>query len=179
MRRKRHRHSPARAKQSDPGCADRSKVWLARRMAPGRHPGCPGAPPANVRGAFNAHNPGDGGSGLVQPVFRSPARIPSAESTRKGLCDAPPSEKRYTFKRKTLYVIMREISRARGGDPTEELSDGCCPVSAIRRVANKDCWEQPYPDELRLATVACDLSRTASVDPRREPWLHRATRVRA
>jgi hypothetical protein len=54
-----------------------------------------------------------------------------------------------------------------------------CPVSAIRRVANKDCWEQPYPDELRLATVACDLSRTASVDPRREPWLHRASRVPA
>jgi hypothetical protein len=30
-----------------PPDADRSKVWLARRMAPGRHPGCPGAPPAN------------------------------------------------------------------------------------------------------------------------------------
>ena len=42
-----------------------------------------------------------------------------------------------------------------------------------------NCWEQPYPDELRLATAACDLSRTASVDPRREPWLHRATRVPA
>src|SRR6476660_4341002 len=35
-------------------------------------------------GAFNAHNPGDGGSGLVQPVFRVPARIPAAESIRKG-----------------------------------------------------------------------------------------------
>src|SRR5712672_3069821 len=66
-------------------------------MAPDRHPGCPGAPPANVRGAFNAHSPGDGGSGLVQPVFRSPARIPAAESSRRGLCAAPPSEKRYTL----------------------------------------------------------------------------------
>jgi hypothetical protein len=52
-----------------------------------------------------------------------------------------------------------------------------CPISAIRWVANKHCWEQPYPDELRLTTVACDLSRTAIVDPRREPWLHRASRV--
>ena len=51
---------------------------------------------------------------------------------------------------------------------------GIDPISAIRRVANKDCWEQPYPDELRLARVACDLPRPASVDPRREPWLHRA-----
>src|SRR6267143_1201709 len=68
-------------------------------MAPDRHPGCPGAPPENVRGAFNAHSPGDGGSGLVQPVFRSPARIPPAESSRRGLCAAPPSEKRYTLSR--------------------------------------------------------------------------------
>jgi hypothetical protein len=97
LRRERHRRSGARAKQSDPGYADRSKVWLARRMAPDRHPGCPGRPTSKRPGAFNAHNPGDGGSGLVQPVFRSPARIPSAESTRKGLCAAPPSEKRYTL----------------------------------------------------------------------------------
>src|SRR6266436_4198052 len=63
--------------------------------------------------------------------------------------------------------------------PSRESGFVRCPVSAIRRVANKDCWEQPYPDELRLATVACDLSRTASVDPRREPWLRRASRVPA
>src|SRR5437763_9159767 len=77
-------------------------------MAPDRHPGCPGAPPANVRGAFNAHSPGDGGSGLVQPVFRSPARIPAAESIRKGLCAAPPSEKRYTLS----YIEPTTAARA-------------------------------------------------------------------
>jgi hypothetical protein len=49
--------------------------------------------------AFNAHSPGGGGSGLVQPVFRSPARIPPAESRRRGSCAAPPSEKRYTLSR--------------------------------------------------------------------------------
>src|SRR6266404_6308789 len=71
----------------------------------------PRRPTSKRPGAFNAHNPGDGGSGLVQPVFRSPARIPSAESTRKGLCAAPPSEKRYTFKRKTLYVQAKNAIR--------------------------------------------------------------------
>src|ERR1700687_121897 len=59
----------------------------------------PGAPPAKRPGAFNAHSPGDGGNGLVQPVFRSPARIPTAESSRRGLYDAPPSEKRSTLSR--------------------------------------------------------------------------------
>jgi hypothetical protein len=34
----------------------------------------PRCPTSKSPGAFNAHNPGDGGSGLVQPVFRSPAR---------------------------------------------------------------------------------------------------------
>src|SRR6266481_4626388 len=37
--------------------------------------------------------------------------------------------------------------------PSRESGIVRCPVSAIRRLANKDCWEQPYPDELRLATV--------------------------
>jgi hypothetical protein len=60
-------------------------------------PRCPTSKPP---GAFNAHNPGDGGSGLVQPVFRSPARIPAAESTQRTV--------RRAAKRKTLYVIMRK-----------------------------------------------------------------------
>ena len=46
----------------------------------------PRCPTSKSPGAFNAHNPGDGGSGLVQPVFRSSARIPAAETTRRGLC---------------------------------------------------------------------------------------------
>src|ERR1700719_2770087 len=66
----------------------------------------PRCPTSKRPGAFNAHNPGDGGSGLVQPVFRSPARTPSAESTRKGLCTAPPSEKRYTLSRIKPRIAM-------------------------------------------------------------------------
>src|SRR5258707_14297203 len=57
----------------------------------------PRCPTSKSPGAFNAHNPGDGGSGLVQPVFRSPARIPAAESSRRGLCAAPTSEKRLRY----------------------------------------------------------------------------------
>src|SRR6202140_3467731 len=57
----------------------------------------PRRPTSKRPGAFNAHNPGDGGSGLVQPVFRSPARIPAAESTQRTV--------RRAAKRKTLYVI--------------------------------------------------------------------------
>src|ERR1700720_3319234 len=93
-------------------------------MAPDRHPGCPGAPPANVRGAFNAHSPGDGGTGLVQPVFRSPARIPAAETTRRGLCAAPPSEKRYT------------LSLARLGDRARKDPTGVSPYKNRR-------WSDP------------------------------------
>src|ERR1700731_1155756 len=51
---------------------------------------------------FNAHNPGDGGSGLVQPVFRSPARIPAAESTPE---DCAP-------RRQAKNAIRYQISKA-------------------------------------------------------------------
>jgi putative transposase len=42
---------------------------------------------------INAHRPG-GGSGLVKPVFRSPARIPAWVFSWGGPCAAPLSEKR-------------------------------------------------------------------------------------
>src|SRR6266436_3176782 len=105
-------------------------------MAPDRHPGCPGAPPANVRGAFNAHSPGDGGSGLVQPVFRSPARIPAAETTRKDLCAAPPSEKRYTL-RKTLYVIIGDVMALGKGTLPAKPRDGVVPTLEIADLSGK------------------------------------------
>src|SRR5439155_22864570 len=96
------------------GYADRSRVWLARRMAPDRHPGCPGAPPANVRGHSTPITLRRG-SGLVQPVFRSPARVPPAESTRKVLCAAPPSEKRYTLSREAGVELIPECKVAAAG----------------------------------------------------------------
>jgi hypothetical protein len=75
--------------------------------------------------AIKTHSPGRGGSGLAQHVFRSPARIPATEPQWEGLCAAPPSEKRSTFKRKTLYVIMRNITLNGGG--------GCAVSSFIWR----------------------------------------------
>src|SRR5208283_650488 len=77
----------------------RSKASLARPM-----PACcpsdgPVGTSAKDAAAFNTHSPGCGGSGLAQQVFRSPARIPAAESRRHGLCAAPASEKRYSLSR--------------------------------------------------------------------------------
>src|SRR5437868_14737168 len=79
------------------GYADRSKVWLARRMAPDRHPGCPGAPPANVRGHSTPIT-------LATGERFSPTRfsLTGAHSTR-GI--HPQSPVRRAAKRKTLYVI--------------------------------------------------------------------------
>jgi hypothetical protein len=53
--------------------------------------------PEKDPGRFNAHSPDGGGSGLVQHVLRSPARIPAVESPRRGLCAAPASVKRCTL----------------------------------------------------------------------------------
>src|SRR5215471_13316504 len=66
--------------------------------------------------AFNTHSRARG-SGLVQHVFRSPARPSAPAEAHGGPCAAPPSEKRFLFKRKTLSVIMRDIGPARAGAP--------------------------------------------------------------
>jgi hypothetical protein len=96
-------------------------------------PGMPRRPTSKRQ--FNAHNPGGRGSGLVQPVFRSPARIPAAESTRRGLCAAPPSEKRYTLSRFCYQDKVGESACDRFG---------CVPISVVVRVAWRPacqaCW---------------------------------------
>jgi hypothetical protein len=51
-------------------------------MAPNPCSERPKRRPTRKPAVFNAHSPGGGGSGLVQPVFRSPARAPEAESMR-------------------------------------------------------------------------------------------------
>src|ERR1700677_2262305 len=68
-------------------------------MAPNRYPECPDGSPAKGPAPFNAHSRGGGGSGLVQSVFRSPARPPAWVPLREGSCAAPPSEKRSTLSR--------------------------------------------------------------------------------
>src|ERR1700674_1244406 len=66
---------------------------------------------------FNAHSPGAGGSGLVQYVFRSPARNPARQSSRRGLCAAPLSEKRSSL----CYAML---------GPPEFISAGHCDLNA-------------------------------------------------
>jgi hypothetical protein len=60
-------------------------------------PECPDVFSTRVPEAFNTHRQDGRGSGLVQDVLRSPARIPAAESRRRGLCAAPANVKRCTF----------------------------------------------------------------------------------
>ena len=83
-------------------------------------PRCPDGAPAKDPAAFNAHSPGGGGSGLVQHVFRSPARIPTAEPPRGGPCAAPPSEKRYSFNEKR-YSLSPIRKAARGNPPSPSI----------------------------------------------------------
>src|SRR5258707_10859631 len=75
-------------------------------MAPGRHPGCPGAAPANVRGHSTPIT-------LATGERFSPTRfsLTGAHSIR-GI--HPQRSVHRAAKRKTLYVIMRE-AHARAG----------------------------------------------------------------
>ena len=105
-------------------------------MAPDRYPGFPGAPPANVRGHSTPITLATGGA-VYQPVFRSPARIPHAESTRKGLRAAPPSEKRDTLSDITynLKLIRLPVSHA------ERLTGRIVPREIVGSVGKRT-----YPD---------------------------------
>ena len=66
-------------------------------------PKCPVSAPAREPAAFNAHKLRAGAGGLVQHVFRLPARMPIAE---------PPSGRpvRRAAKRKTLSVINNKAA---------------------------------------------------------------------
>jgi hypothetical protein len=67
-------------------------------------PAMPRCPTSKSPGASNAHSPGDGGSGLVQPVFRSPARI----QPRK-----PPAEDCAPRRQAKNAIRYRSITSAR------------------------------------------------------------------
>ena len=100
------RRARTEANSPDPGCADRPAARFAPRMARNRRSRYPDGVQAKGSEAFNAHSSSGGGSGLVQSVFRSPARIPAPESQRRVSCAAPPSEKRSTFCGIWLYTTV-------------------------------------------------------------------------
>ena len=110
LRRNDHRRARTGAKGTNPGSADRFKAWLPKEATP-TVPFLAGSASridqmAHRRGdppAFNAHSRCDRGSGLVQHVFRLPARPPP-------VCVHPAIVRR-AANRKTLYVIIRDILR--------------------------------------------------------------------
>src|SRR5215467_15631061 len=73
--------------------ANPQQTQLSRPLRAARFPlPAPSALPM----AFNTHSSARG-SGLVQHVFRSPARLPAPAEAHGGACAAPPSEKRYSL----------------------------------------------------------------------------------
>ena len=90
-------HAGPRTKGPNPIFADCLKAQLAGPNPPNHGPECPDVCSTRVPEAFNTHSQDGRGSGSVQDVLRSLARIPAAESRRKGLCAAPANVKRSTF----------------------------------------------------------------------------------
>jgi hypothetical protein len=86
-----------RPKAPNPIFSDCSKAQLPGPHSPNHRPECPNVRSTPVPEAFNTHRHDGRGSGLVQDVLRSPARIPAAESRRRGLCAAPANVKRSTL----------------------------------------------------------------------------------
>jgi hypothetical protein len=92
---------PSELSRYSAGC---SRAWSPLRMAPNCQPKRPDGMPTKGPGPFNAHSQDGEGSGLVQHVLCSPARIPAADPSRRGPCAAPASIKRCTLSCARLTV---------------------------------------------------------------------------
>jgi hypothetical protein len=106
--RDRHCHAGPRTKAPNPIFSDCSKAQSPGPNPPNYRPEYPDAFSTRVPEAFNTHRQDGRGSGLVQGVLRSTARIPAAESRRRGLCAAPANVKRSAFPR----VISQPVGDA-------------------------------------------------------------------
>jgi hypothetical protein len=80
--------------RANSGCTGRLATQFARRAPPDHGSRRLNGSFANGLGPFDAHRLGAGGNGLVQYVFRSPARIQTVRSSPRGPRAAPPNEKR-------------------------------------------------------------------------------------
>jgi hypothetical protein len=105
---------------------------------------------------FNAHSPGAGGSGLVQCVFRSPARNPPIESSRRGSCAAPLSEKRSS--------ICHPATRTGGIMTAREHGSF---VSLIAKIGEVDPFSGTIGAGLLIGSGRSDLLRMHLVSLRR------------
>src|SRR5215469_9345688 len=105
--------------------ANPQQAQLSRPLRAARFPlPAPSALPM----AFNTHSSARG-SGLVQHVFRSPARLPAPAEAHGGACAAPPSEKRYSLSwvraLRSDPVITRTLPLARrGSKAVRVIKDG-------------------------------------------------------
>jgi hypothetical protein len=111
-------------------------------MAPSHHPECPDGAPSDDPAAFKAHSLSGGGSGLVQSVFRSPARPRTWVPPRRGSCAAPPSEKR--------SALSRVISRCKEAWQMRSLR---------RASASSPVWEGQAATPARRSPLACSHSK--------------------
>jgi hypothetical protein len=136
-----HRSPQTGSKPSDPSCHDREKVQLPQFLPSICRPESPDEASAEDPAAFNAHSPSGTGSGLVQHVFRSPARIQQPIPAER-LCGAPPSEKRSTLSRIKLGDRGRHRSCRRHRTPLAAVSvesQGKVQDNRTRRPS----WESP------------------------------------
>jgi hypothetical protein len=126
--------------RATPGCTGRLATQFARRAPPDRGSRRLNGSFANGLGQFNAHRLGARGNGLVQYVFRSPARIQTVRSSPRGPCAAPPNEKRSSLSRinarRQRLVIVRFGERDqsvshRGGGHAEFSAEASPQANAI------------------------------------------------
>jgi hypothetical protein len=156
---------------------------LAKDVACGRDRACHGAParPIGLSGlglgtsldpisrlpaGFNAHSSGGRGSGLVQYVFRPPARIPAAEPVRRGLCAAPPGEKRYRFCKRCVYPQYRDDILG----PAEWLTgcrDGC---HILETICFNSCNSGVSNPSVNQSLIGLNSSSASLRYPRSARW---------
>ena len=107
------------AQGSSAASADNSKArWMSRKVPTHRTKSPRSRAPPSDPGPLNAHSPGAWGSGLVQHVFRLPARPPAADPSHRAPRAAPPSEKRYS-----LCITRRRALIIPDGQTNQRASD--------------------------------------------------------
>jgi len=109
-------------------------------------PKCPVSAPAREPAAFNAHKLRAGAGGLVQHVFRLPARTQIAEPPRRDLCAAPPSEKRFLLSRLKARRVGASQNPSRASSIRTSVSGDRFGMTRRRRERRcQDGWPHAAP----------------------------------
>jgi hypothetical protein len=139
----------------------RSNARLPRRITPARglprrldRWKCPDTATAKDPPAFNAHSQGGGGSGLVQSVFRSPARIPITDP--RGKSCAP----RRQAKNARHYHVLRARGEITESSPLQ-IRVGDCQFQ---------CWHEAFVSRQALIGGGEILSIFPSMQATGRKW---------